>query len=300
MLALPSRIAMLVAGVMFAVPWISQAQAQAATDPAAADTSSTHEAPIYDSADNANRLASARFSSPEDDARPGEYFFGLAVQAIRKKDYPFAVSMYKVAASWAYKPAEYNLGVIYARGIGMQPDLPRAMAWLSLAAERDDKTYVAARDLINTKLSDAQFKQADVIFGELKPTYGDATALVRAKARWAQVRAAKTGSRVGSLAGNLKIGARSSGEFDPGAATNPFRVDTSAGDILGGNQIDGAIAYRQLVSTDNPYDPRFAWHPGHQTVTVGPLRHTDKRDARSKAKPSAETQNPPTSDADAH
>ena len=300
MLVLPSRTRLLVACVIFAVPCISQAQTEPATNPSPAVAASAHEASIYDSAENANRATSARFSSPEDDARPGEYFFGLAVRAVKKKDYPFAVSMYKVAASWAYKPAEYNLGVMYARGIGMQQDLPRAMAWLSLAAERNDKAYVAARDLINSKLSDAQFKQADTIFGELKPTYGDASALVRAKARWAQVRAAKTGSRVGSLAGNLKIGTSNSGGFNPGAATNPFRVDISAGDILGGNQIDGAIAYRQLVSSDNPYDPKFAWHPGHQTVTVGPLNQTDKAGAKNKAKPAVEPQNPPASDSNTH
>lgn len=267
----------LLACLALSVPGVGIAQTSTTT-PEAAATKAGREAPIYDSPSNTNRSTSARFASPQDDARPGEYFFGLAVRAVKKKDYSFAVNMYKVAASWAYKPAEYNLGVLYATGTGVAKDLPRAMAWLTLAAERNDKHYLAARDLINSKLSDAQFKQANVVFGQLLPTYGDATALVRAKGRWAQVRASMTGSRVGSLAGNLKVGVIGSGMVNPGAATNPFHVDQTAGDILGGNQMDGAVAYRQLVASNNPYDPKFEWRPGSGTVTVRPLTPIKKSD----------------------
>lgn len=255
-----------------------------------------HEAPIYDSADNANRLTSFRFSSPEDDARPGEYYFGLAVHAFRKRNYSFAISMYKVAAAWAYKPAEYNLGVMYARGTGVKRDLPRAMAWLTLAAERNDKTYLSARDLINSKLSDAQFEHANTIFGELLPTYGDATALIRAKSRWAQVRASMTGSRVGSLAGNLRIGTASLGSrFGPQIPSGGNRpMATSGFQLLGGGSTDGAIAYSQLVSTNNPYDAKFEWRPGHQNVTVGALSPASKHTSNSSPESTTEPQDPST------
>src|ERR1700733_7804805 len=86
---------------------------------AAAVQGSNHVAPIYDSPNNANRMTSTRATSAEDSARPGEYFFGLGVNALKKKDYAFAVHMYRVAASWAYKPAEYNLAVMYALGQGV-------------------------------------------------------------------------------------------------------------------------------------------------------------------------------------
>ncbi len=63
------------------------------------------------------------------DAVPGEYFFNLGVSAINHGDYKHAVEMYKVAASWGFKPAEYNLGVIFAKGEGGVPvDLPQAYA----------------------------------------------------------------------------------------------------------------------------------------------------------------------------
>lgn len=34
--------------------------------------------------------------------------------------------MYETSASWAYKPAHYNLAVMYAKGEGVPVDRPRA------------------------------------------------------------------------------------------------------------------------------------------------------------------------------
>jgi TPR repeat protein len=68
------------------------------------------------------------------DARPGEYYYNLAADAVRHKDFAHAVAMYEVSSSWGYKTSQYNLGVMYARGEGVPVDLPRAMAWMSLAA----------------------------------------------------------------------------------------------------------------------------------------------------------------------
>src|SRR5690348_7597390 len=83
-------------------------------------------------------------NSPEDDARPGAYYFMRGVEAFRANDFEHAVKMYEAAASWGYKDAQYNLAVMYARGQGVPADLPRAMAWAALAAERNDKKYVEA------------------------------------------------------------------------------------------------------------------------------------------------------------
>jgi hypothetical protein len=254
-------------------------------------------------------MTSTRFTSAEDSARPGEYFFGLGANAFRKKDFAFAVHMYRVAASWAYKPAEYNLGVMYALGQGVPVDLPRAMAWMTLAAERGEKLYVAAREMINAQLSKAQFAQADAIYGELYPTYGDATALRRAKDRWAQVRSSMTGSRVGSVAGELKSGVAAPGTpmgaaaGSPGAGLN--HVGTSASDILSGEEVDGSIAYEQLLKSDNPYDPKFESRPGSTgKVTVeplipvkGPVNPAKKDDAQKPATSSTSSDPAPTDNA---
>ncbi|MGN6191896.1 MAG: tetratricopeptide repeat protein, partial [Rhodanobacteraceae bacterium] len=139
-------------------------------------------APDYGSGAAAGNLSNGNFNTPESEGRPGVKFFALGVQAFRKGDYRHAIDMYKVAASWAYKPAEYNLAVMYFKGQGVPVDRPLGAAWMVLAAEHGDASYVQARDMMVTLLSKSQFMQADEHWGSLRKTYGDAVALRRAKA----------------------------------------------------------------------------------------------------------------------
>ena len=218
-------------------------------------------------------------SSPREDAVPGEYFFRLGVDAIKKHDYRYAIMLYKIAASWAYKPAEYNLGVIFAKGEGGVPeDRPQGMAWLTLAAERGNKDYAAARDKVRTALTPDESSKAEALVSELNKTYGDEHALPRAKARWREVRNNATGSHLGFV-GDLKVGAMNvptsnnptshKGGFGPLGTGGGLQTASS---INGGNYTDGSIAYRELRASDNPYDPKF----DVGTVTVGDVVTVEK------------------------
>lgn len=232
------------------------------------------EPPDYDSNFNNDRPSTWNFSTPEDQARPGLKFYYYAVEALKKKQYGLAVDMYEASASWAYKPSAYNLGVMYLQGDGVPVDRSRAMAWMAIAAERGDDLYVQARELIYADLSKEEFKRANEIWRELKKTYGDDVAMERARMRWAQVRSAMTGSPVGSP-GALRVGAASSAVRVPvmdGSGTRSMvtGANTTPGGILGAAQVDGAIAYRQLVESRNPYDPKFEREPVG-TATVGPI-----------------------------
>jgi len=230
------------------------------------------QAPNYNSdyTQGSKDTPSSNGNTPEDDARPGEYYFHLGVDAFLRKDYLHAVKMYEVAASWAYKPAQFNLGVIYARGQGVPADLPRAMAWMALAAERNDKEYVDGRELVYGLLTEEQFAQANAIWRELKKTCGDEVALARAKARWAEVRQGMTGSHVGANAGPLLVGTA-----PPHLAKFSSHQGSSAADIISGDRADGSIAYRQLRESDNPYDPKFE-RPALGIATVEPLQPLQK------------------------
>jgi len=223
------------------------------------DAPPAENAASYDSSyQSGMRLRGSEESTPEADARPGEYYFKVGARAFQKNDAKFAIQMYEVAASWAYKPAAYNLGVMYARGQGIPVDYPRALAWMALAAERGDERYVAARNVVQAQLSAEQVQQARVIVDELKKTYGDEVALRRAKARWADVRSHMTGSRVGSV-GHLDVGVPRASP-DPSSQKGQkgtHKQGTTSGEILGGEGVDGSIAYRQLLESDNPYDPKF-------------------------------------------
>jgi hypothetical protein len=215
------------------------------------------------------------FNTPVDDARPGEYFFYLGALANQRHDYAHAIAMYKVSASWAFKPAEYNLGVLYLNGHGSPVDLPRAMAWFALAAERGEPQYVYAKQLLYAHLTADQFDQANAIWRELLPTYGDAVALARAKARWHEVLTSATGSRVGSSAQHVWVGGvvglnnqNAPPTYDVGTGG---MVATTPGEITGVHQTDGYFAYMPLRETKDPYDPKFMTNLYSGTVTVGIL-----------------------------
>jgi len=284
---------------------------------AAGESQRAHEAASFDSAYAAEERKSGGGGTPESDARPGTYYFMEGAYAYRKRDYTFAIQMYQVSASWAYKPAEYNIAVMYARGQGVAVDLPRAMAWMALAAERGEPRYVDARETVYASLTKEQFEQANVIWRELKKTYGDDVALRRAKARWAEVRANITGSHVGSV-GNLTVGIPGPNSGNPGAPRAPggrgtgshpglnpqnskdagaSPTGTMAADVLDGQGIEGSIAYRQLLQSPDPYDPKFR-APTLGTAIVGkPTTVGNSADpAARKASDDTREKNPADSD----
>jgi hypothetical protein len=187
-------------------------------------------APDYGSGAAAGNLSNGNFNTPESEGRPGVKFFALGVQAFRKGDYRHAIDMYKVAASWAYKPAEYNLAVMYFKGQGVPVDRPLGAAWMVLAAERGDASYVQARDMMVTLLSKSEFMQTDEHWGSLRKTYGDAVALRRAKAQWAWVKTHQTGTRVGGTTGELSVGVLDGGHtpVSLNAGGRPVKTATTA------------------------------------------------------------------------
>lgn len=243
----------------------------------------------------------SNYNGPASSGRPGELYFNRGVVATRNKDFGFAIQMYQAAASWAYKPAQYNLGVMYAKGQGVAVDLPRALAWMALAAERGRKDYVSAREAVYASMSDAQFAQANQIWRELKPTYADAVALQRAKTRWRDELRSATGSHVGYV-GNLTLGADTatgSPQKTPGFVsqygdTRQHSISTTDFESTSGSQIQGSVAYRQLQESDNPYDPKFDLNTG--TAIVGPPIPVDPENAKDKDKPAQDPADEPHND----
>lgn len=253
-------------------------------------------APDYGSGGSAGSLSNGNFNTPESDGRPGVKFFTLGVQAFRKGDYRHAIDMYKVAASWACKPAEYNLAVMYFRGQGVPVDRARGAAWMVLAAERNDPQYIKARDVMVTLLSKTEFARTDELWGELKQTYGDEIALRRAEAQWAWVKTHQTGTRVGGATGELAVGVLDAGHTPKsvGLDGQSSTVTTTGFSLMQGGSLDGAIAYRQFQQSDNPYDPVFLKNRTGK-VTVEPLQPIKPGKHSSEQKPAAPSsiQQPP-------
>ena len=234
--------------------------------------------------------SSQKVTAPPDSARPGEKFFSEGVTAVRKNDYKYAIDRYEAAASWAYKPAQYNLGVIYFTGAGGIPENHAlGLAWLALAAERGDKTYVAARDTAYTKTTDQEFAHANELWRDMKKTYGDKVALKRAETRWRQVRNSATGSHLGAGMGHLSVGGRDrSGVNVVNNPKNPTSTvantaTQSAAGITGADAVDGSVAYRQMRESDNPYDVKFKEATGEvKVLDVIPIDASVLRKPESK------------------
>lgn len=263
---------LMVLGLIAPATW-SPAQARAAGGPAVASTPTGHPpsaatpgatatAPDYTSGLSAGLLTSDNYNTPEADGRPGAKFFAYGVAALKQGDLKHAVDMFKVSASWAYKPAEYNLGVIYFQGeYGAQKNRPLGAAWMVLAAERGDSMYVKARDMMISALSESEFARTDELWGQLRQTYGDDVALRRAKAQWARAKYSKTGSHIGGVSGELHVGVTPARGAFATAATNdggaaPIQRH-GAMSVLPADSIDGSKAYRQFERSSNPYDPAF-------------------------------------------
>lgn len=240
--------------------------------------SSSRSSSSYESGRSTGRRMG--FTGPEGSGRPGIYFFKKGVKAFEKDQYAFAIDMYKVAASWAYKPAEYNLSVMYSRGQGVPVDLPRAMAWIALAAERGDLRFTNARDAINVKLDSDQVAEANRILEQLKPKYADKKALRKAKRRWRDAKLDATGSRLG-FTGGLKVGG--AGQNLGGMSGNEL---TNAWAVTGGKQNDASNEYRQLQESDGPYEPKDRERTG--TVTVDALVIPDLSKAKAPVATPAE------------
>ncbi|MGH8145143.1 MAG: hypothetical protein ACREPY_02325 [Rhodanobacteraceae bacterium] len=209
-------------------------------------------------------------------------FFLDGAEAFRNKDYHHAIYMYKVAASWADKSAEYDLGLVYFRGEGVPVDRPLGAAWMVLAAERGNLLYVRARNLMVSSLTDSEFERMNELWSKLRKTYGDdGLALRRAKFYLAWVGAHdNTGSHLADgIGGNVheaRFGFDGSLQEMPVASINDALGHAQAGQ---GNDLD---------------DPESLKCPTG-TVKVEPLQQVKTDVPASSAQPASSgksTQNP--------
>lgn len=269
----------LLACAVVALPGTPCAMADTAGSGVHKDTLTTLDAPDYGGV-----FASGNYNTPAADGRPGMKFFAYGVAAYRRGDYRHAIYMYKVAASWAYKPAEYDLGLIYFNGVGVPANRPLGTAWMVLAAERKDAYYAKARDMMVTLLGNDEFKQADAYYGELVKTYGDKVALKRAEDQWEWVANHQTGSRVGGAVGGSQVCDGSKAPDYGGSSTG-----TGQG-LLRPGCTAAAVAYAQFHESRNPYSPVFLKnHKG--TVTVEPLQPVKAGQPQDR-QPSASSRQP--------
>jgi hypothetical protein len=163
-----------------------------------------------------------------------------ADRAFEQGDYERAHRVYlgKLAPK-GDKHAHYMLGVLNQNGLGVPQDLPRAVAWYALAAERGAaKAGAIGLQLLDT-LDESEQARADEILAELMERYGDRRLLTDAIRRDLRELKNVTGSRTGSRSSQLVI-----------------VIPTSTGDtVINGEQyyraIEARIEYRTQLLQGN-------------------------------------------------
>jgi localization factor PodJL len=77
-----------------------------------------------------------------------------------KPDYRAAAQWFRKAAAFGMADSQYNLGVLYARGIGVEQNLTEAYRWFGLAARGGDKESERKRDELAPRLDPQSLRTA--------------------------------------------------------------------------------------------------------------------------------------------
>ncbi len=86
--------------------------------------------------------------------------FEDADAAYKRGNYAEAVKWLRLLAAHGHTSAQYNLGVMYANGLGVAQDYVHAHMWFNLGATSDDAEAVNNRDFFAKKMTSRQIVQA--------------------------------------------------------------------------------------------------------------------------------------------
>ena len=67
---------------------------------------------------------------------------------------------YRLAAAQGYALAQFNLGLMYARGTGVPEDYVQAYKWWNLAAASGDTSAVKNKNIVAEKMTEEQIVEA--------------------------------------------------------------------------------------------------------------------------------------------
>ncbi|MCL7714963.1 tetratricopeptide repeat protein [Stenotrophomonas mori] len=115
---------------------------------------------------------------------PGELNYCLGLKMWARKHYRQGERLFRLAAGWGSKPAQYALGIAYFNGEGLAVDRLLGAAWLRLAAERRDPAFQIAAETVHAALSTEERRRAEALFDALWPRYRDDVAALRALRRF--------------------------------------------------------------------------------------------------------------------
>lgn len=120
------------------------------------------------------------------------------LRSYRSGGYKRAFAKFRFASNWANKHAQAWVGWMYLLGQGVEKDVPRAYAWLKLAAERGYPSFVDDVEALSGAMDKVALAHGELILNqELLPNLGDEVAIRRTSREMWSEKMKVTGSRVG-------------------------------------------------------------------------------------------------------
>ena len=115
---------------------------------------------------------------------PGAFNYCVARKDWQRGRYQAGLGMLRRAAAWGVKDAQLVLGLAYFNGEHVPADRPLGLAWLGLAAERQELRPVQLLASAYGKASPDERQRAQRLLDTMWATYGDPHAAVRADKRY--------------------------------------------------------------------------------------------------------------------
>jgi localization factor PodJL len=90
-----------------------------------------------------------------------------------KPDYAMAVEWFRRAATYGVRDSQFNLGVLYGRGLGAPQDLAQSWMWFSVGARQGDADAARKRDEVANRMDGRAMAAAQKLLDAFKPTTPD-------------------------------------------------------------------------------------------------------------------------------
>ena len=107
-----------------------------------------------------------------------------------KPDYVEAAKWFRKAGDLGVRDSQFNLAILYARGLGVEQDLRQSWLWFSLAAQQGDADAAKKRDEVAAKMD----------FGLARRGGGRASEIQAGQARSGGERSRRPAGRLGRQA----------------------------------------------------------------------------------------------------
>ena len=96
------------------------------------------------------------------------YAEGLGVELDPQK----ALKWFRQAAESGLADAQYNLGSMYANGDGVAESYPKAHFWFGLAAQQGDEDAAQSREIILRRMTPQQIQEAERLLRQFQARQG--------------------------------------------------------------------------------------------------------------------------------